>query len=85
MRSEQLTDNQLQALAERLRPMLGYLSRLQARMAQQGFSADDRLVVLVGAAQQAMQALTVELHYLSCDGTGRQRSNRSEGMSPKRR
>ena len=43
MQSTDLTDEQAQALAERLRSMLGYLSRLTMRMEQERFPIDDEL------------------------------------------
>lgn len=74
MRSEQLTERQLEALAARVRPMLTYLVRLEARMEQQGFSKDDRLLRLVRDARRAVHDVHLELHYLSCDGVGRPHS-----------
>ena len=73
MRSEQLTEAQLDALFERLRPTLAYLTRLQKRMDKRAFPDDDRLLLLVREAQNALQALCVEIHYLSCDNVGRPR------------
>jgi hypothetical protein len=69
MDSSDLTPDQLRALTERLRPALGFLSRLQARMEGQAFPARDRAFVAVCEAQAAMQALLVELHYLQCPCT----------------
>ena len=73
MRSEHLTERQLEALAVRIRPMLTYLVRLEARMEKRGFSHDDRLMQLVREARKAVHDLNLELHYLSCDGVGRPR------------
>jgi len=75
MRSDQLSQAQLDALFERLRPTAGYLSRLQSRMDNRDFTDDDRLLLLVREAQKALQALCMEIHYLSCDGVGRPRKN----------
>jgi hypothetical protein len=66
MRSEDLTPGQAQALKERLRPMLAYLGRLEKRMHKRHFPPDDKLVHLVRDAYNAMHALNVEVHYLSC-------------------
>ncbi len=71
MRSDQLTDDQLSALAARVRPMMAYLARLEKRMRDQQFSDDDRLLVLVCRAREKLQDLHLELHYLSCDNVGR--------------
>jgi hypothetical protein len=55
-----------------LRPALGYLYRLRERMEKQGFPPNDKLLKLTDAAYNAIHALTVELHYLSCEsGVGR--------------
>ena len=74
MDSRDLTPDQLQRMTARLRPTLGYLSRLQARMERQGFPARDRTFTAVCEAQAAMQGLLVELHYLKCPGTTGRRS-----------
>lgn len=66
MRSDELTPAQARALKEQLRPMLSYLGRLQKRMHKRRFPHDDKLVQLVADAYNAMHALNVEVHYLSC-------------------
>jgi hypothetical protein len=71
MRSEQLTECQLEALATRIRPMLTYLVRLEVRMEKRGFSNNDRLLQVVREARKAVHDVNLELHYLSCDGVGR--------------
>ena len=72
MRSDDLTPVQAQALKEKLRPMLAYLGRLEKRMHKRRFPPDDKLVHLVRDAYNAMHALNVEIHYLSCtSGVGR--------------
>ena len=43
-----------------------YLIRLQRRMEQRGFPADDSLVILVREAHNAMHKLTTRVHYLGC-------------------
>jgi hypothetical protein len=77
MRSEELTSAQAQALKEQLRPMLSYLGRLQKRMHMRRFPPDDKLIGLVREAYNAMHALNVEVHYLSCSsGVGVPRKER---------
>ena len=72
MRSEDLTRAQAEALKGKLRPMLAYLGRLEKRMHKRHFPPDDKLQHLVPDAYNAMHALNVEVHYLSCDsGVGR--------------
>jgi hypothetical protein len=71
MRSDQLTDAQIGAIAEKIRPMLRYLSKLEKRILEQNFPEDDRLLVLVRAARSDFQGLHMELHYLSCENIGR--------------
>ncbi len=72
MRSDDLTPAQAQALKEKLRPMLSYLGRLQRRMHKRRFPPDDKLIHLARDAYNAMHALNVEVHYLSCtSGVGR--------------
>ena len=68
MRSTDLTAKQAQALAERLRPMLGYLSRLTKRMEQERFLDDDELLLSAREAYNAVHDLTVKAHYLGCKG-----------------
>ena len=55
-----------------VRPTLGYLSRLEARMRKLNFQRDDPLYSRVLAAQQALDDLFDETHYLSIpSGAGR--------------
>jgi hypothetical protein len=51
-----------------LRPALGYLCRLRERMERRGFPPNDKLLKLTEAAYNAIHSLTVELHYMSCEG-----------------
>lgn len=72
MRCDDLTREQARALKNKLQPMLGYLSRLKDRMRRKGFMVDDRLLSAVCRAEDAMHALSVEVHYLACgDSAGR--------------
>jgi hypothetical protein len=72
MQCEDLTREQARALKNKLQPMLGYLGRLKERMRRKGFVESDRLLTAVCRAEDAMHALSVEVHYLSCgDSVGR--------------
>ena len=53
-------------VAEKLRPMLGYLNRLHRRMEKVGFLAGDPALKFVAKARDAMHELTIDLHYQSC-------------------
>jgi hypothetical protein len=66
MRSDDLTREQAQALKNKLQPMLRYLGRLKRRMNYKGFPPEDPMLVGVCDAENAIHALTVKLHYLSC-------------------
>jgi hypothetical protein len=68
MESQDLTNAQAAAIVGRLRPTLGYLNRLERRMETCGFPPDDRLLVLVREARDAMHGLTVAMHYTGCCG-----------------
>jgi hypothetical protein len=57
-------------LHRRLHPTVGYLSRLRERMQKVGFVTSDPLFERVTKAYESMHALSMDLHYLSCDGTG---------------
>ena len=72
MQSDDLTRAQARALKNKLQPMLGYLNRLKQRMRRRGFMPDDRLLTAVCRAEDAVHALHVEIHYLTCaDKVGR--------------
>jgi hypothetical protein len=66
MRSTDLTQQQAHAIKDKIGPMLGYLNRLAKTMNQRHFPPDDRLMLSVGKAAQAMHELNVKAHYLSC-------------------
>ena len=77
MRSDDLPREQLDRLRLRLRPSLGYLSRLKTRMERRGFSVHDKMFALVLKSHAAMQELVMEIHYLACDsGVARRRKRR---------
>jgi hypothetical protein len=60
------------ALCRGISPGLRYLVRLRSRMERAGFLPDDPLFQLVSKAYDAVQHLSVHLHYLSCkSGVGR--------------
>ena len=73
MESSDLTPAQAKRLKAKIGPMLGYLSRLRKRMEKRRFPHDDKLLRTVVSAYDAMHALNVEVHYLSCEsGVGRE-------------
>jgi hypothetical protein len=51
--------------------MLAYLHELRSRLDYKRFPPDDRLRQLVIDAYNAVHALNVELHYLTCRNVGR--------------
>src|SRR3954467_4923615 len=78
MQSDDLTRQQATALKNKLRPMLDYLSRLKRRMVNRGFLSGDPLLDAVVQAENAVHALHVQVHYLSCgDVVGRRRKDTS--------
>jgi hypothetical protein len=80
MRFDDLTREQAAALKNKLRPMLGYLGRLKRRMVQRGFLSGDPLLEAVVQAENAVHALHVQVHYLSCgDVVGRQHKTGESG------
>ena len=62
--------SQAKELHRRLRPKLSYLYRLRERMQKVGYVPGDRLYELAVKSYESVHALCVEVHYLSCDGTG---------------
>lgn len=68
MRSSDLTDNQIEIIADQLAPMLDYFRRMEERMDAQGFDESDRLRYLVAEARQALEKIGNELAMLSRDG-----------------
>jgi hypothetical protein len=71
MTSDDLTKSQAKAIREALFPGVNYLVRLKTRMEKSGFPGDDKLYQLVCEAYEASWRLSMEVHYLSCDGVGR--------------
>jgi hypothetical protein len=73
MDSMKLRPWQAKVMYRALHPGLGYLYRLRERMSKR-FLPTDPLLILTDRAYQAVHALSVELHYLSCaDGVWRER------------
>jgi hypothetical protein len=58
-------------LHKTIQPTLGYLYRLRERMQEVGFLPGDPLFERVCQAYDSLHRLFIELHYLSCNGTGR--------------
>ena len=65
-----LTPGQAAELADRLRPMLGYLTRLTNRMQQRGWDANDAAYRAAWRARDELHELCVRLRYAGC-GPGR--------------
>lgn len=69
---DKLTTEQARKLTEAVRPMGGYLFRVQARMEKTNLGlGDPRLYQLVTTAYDALHGLWVELHYQSGGHGGR--------------
>lgn len=67
MRGKDLRRDQVEAIKAKIIDTTGYLSRLKARMERTRFEPHDKLYRDVAAAQEAMTALRMTLHYLGCD------------------
>jgi hypothetical protein len=64
---------QAKALYASIRPALGFLFRLRARMEKRGFPPNDKLLRLTANAFDSLHSLCIELHYMSCkSGVGRE-------------
>lgn len=66
MDGNQLTTAQARQLHAHLAPMLGYLNKLRSRMDENGFPRDDRLLLKITEARDAMHGLCVRVHYMTC-------------------
>ncbi len=67
-----LKPDHAQQVHDRLRPTLGYLSKLKIRMHELDVDEGDPLFRQILEAHSAMQGLVVMLHYDSCTtGVGR--------------
>jgi hypothetical protein len=58
---------QVKKIQDKVGPMLNYLGRLKTRMEKTG-RQNGKLYVVVSKAHDAVHALSVDLHYLSCPG-----------------
>jgi hypothetical protein len=65
----QLQPDHAKIIAKSIWPMLNYLVRLRERM-EKTFPPTDPVYLDVCKAYDAMHALNVRLHYLSCKGKG---------------
>lgn len=83
MDANDLTTDQAARIRASLVPALGYLARLCRRMELAGFAPQDKLYGLASRANDTLEHLCVELHYLSCStGVGRsRRPNASRGSA----
>src|SRR4051794_37123430 len=71
MESADLTREQVDALQEQIRPMVGYLGRLIRRMERRHFAPTDPPYISTTAAYKALHGLSVDVHYLGCrESTG---------------
>ena len=75
--------SQAKAISQALFPKINYLFRLRKRMEEVGFPPNDKLYLLVCKAYDAMRQLSVEVHYLSCDGVGNPTKKESESIGAK--
>lgn len=78
--------SQAKQISHALFPKINYLFRLRKRMEEVGFPPNDKFYLLVCKAYDAMQQLSVEVHYLSCDGVGnptKKEEGESTGAKPK--
>ena len=72
MESDKLRPDQAAALSRGIAPGLRHLAPLRTRMERAGFPPDDPLFRLVAKAYDAVQHLSVHVHYLSCQsGVGK--------------
>ena len=67
---DDLTARQAGELANRLQPMLGYLTRLTNRMQERGWRAHDPVYVAAWEARDALHEVLVRVRYAAC-GPGR--------------
>jgi hypothetical protein len=66
MDNKDLTTTQAKQIQARVSPAFRYLSKLKGRMEQRGFPEDDDLYRTVSKTLDAMQHLSVVLHYMTC-------------------
>jgi hypothetical protein len=86
MNRNDVKESQAKKISQALYPGTNHLVRLRRPMEQLGFLPDDPFFLLVCAAYDAMHRLGVHVHYLSCDGTGKQGPRRIHPrLAPDRR
>jgi hypothetical protein len=72
MDSGDLTAAQAETMRDALGPYIRYLHKMKRRMDARGFPLTDELLEKTNRAYDAAHALTMALHYLSCQsGVGR--------------
>ena len=72
MDSSDLRPWQARKIRRQLESALSYLTRLKRRMELRGFPPNEPLYLAATQAQNGLQSLLVQLHYLSCEsGVGR--------------
>ena len=71
MTSDDLTRSQAKFISESLFPGVNYLVRLKTQLEKSGFPGDDYLYKLVCEAYETSWRLSLEVHYMSCNGVGR--------------
>jgi len=76
--SSQLTAAQAEALADRIGPMCGYLTRLRDRLQQRGWPGSDPLYADTSAAQDALHRLHLALRAVALE----RRRAESDGRRP---
>jgi hypothetical protein len=75
MQSTDITPQQAEALQAHTRPMLRYLGAMLTRMHKRRFPPNDELLRATQRAYDAVHALNVHVHYLTCSsGVGRRRT-----------
>ena len=82
MDRESIKKSQAAVINKSLFRSLNYLLRLRERMQQVGFPHDDKLYLMVCKAYDAVHALHIETHYLSCDGVGNPRKDEADAKLP---
>jgi hypothetical protein len=79
MDSGDLTPAQAETMRDALGPYIRYLHKLKRRMEARGFPLTDELFEKTSRAYYAAHALTMALHYLSCQsGVGRPQKTSTE-------
>jgi hypothetical protein len=86
MDSSDLRPWQARKIRRQLESALSYLTRLKRRMELRGFPPNEPLYLAATQAQNGLQSLLVQLHYLSCEsGVGRSRDDDRWRSGPRAR